>query len=92
MTGCKQQVRGRLAVLSPLTDGSIAPEVAFVKARRNWPNLWMATTRDWLSMDDRIKELARSVREGSASVRMSSFNSPRGQAGRQHDQPVTADG
>jgi hypothetical protein len=57
MTGCKQQIRGRLAVVSQLTDGSIAPEVAFVKARRNWPNLWMATTRDWLSLDDRIKEL-----------------------------------
>jgi hypothetical protein len=57
MTGCKQQIRDRLAVVSQLADRSIAPEVAFVNARRNWPNLWKATTRDWLSLDDRIEEL-----------------------------------
>lgn len=57
MTGCKQQIRDQLAVVSQLADGSIAPEIAFVNARRNRPNLWMATTRDWLSLDDRIQEL-----------------------------------
>jgi hypothetical protein len=57
MTDCKQPIRDRLAVVSQIADGSIAPEIAFVNARRNWPNLWKATTRDWLSLDDRIKEL-----------------------------------
>jgi len=57
ITGCKQQIRDRLALVSQLADGSIAPEVAFVNARRSWPNLRKATTRDWLSLDDRIKEL-----------------------------------
>ncbi len=49
MTGCKQQIRDRLAVVSQ--------EEALVNARRNWPNLRKANTRDWLSLDDWIKEL-----------------------------------
>ncbi len=57
MTDCKQQIRDRLTVVSQIADGSIAPEIAFVNARRNWPNLWKATTRDWLSLYHRIREL-----------------------------------
>lgn len=57
MTYCKQQIRDRLAVVFQIADGSIAQGIAFVNARCNWPNLRKATTRDWLSLDDRIKEL-----------------------------------
>ncbi len=57
MTDCKQQIRDRLTVVSQIADGSIVPEISFVNARRNWPNLWKATTRDWLSLYHRIREL-----------------------------------
>lgn len=71
MTGCKQQIHDRLAVVSQLADASIALEIAFVLgARRNWPNLWNATIdaldlllgrtraiRGWHPLDGWINEL-----------------------------------